>query len=263
MDPHIRRRRSVDSSFLALAMAFPGRVGGWGPGHGWGPRNAPFRGDRVRIRSLLLHLLLRRRSVDLCSLIWLLRALQGLFIMDRRSEVSRATRVEVPVLIHCSGDFCDYDEAFEIADMKSDPDFNTKAELRKARNKYKRMWGGGKLHPDLQLRNDGGDNLEDGNEDAAWKPDSWEDETFIAGMKSGDLTIPQKSIAMARDEIRNFDRLDEDGKKNILAAAPMTESDLVNEAHIHSTVYIEVVFFSFLFSPFTRIYLSSVIRKGR
>ena len=54
--------------------------------------------------------------------------------MDKRSEVSGLSRVTSsvvapPVLIPCSGDFCDYDEAEEIIDMKSDPEFNTKAEV--------------------------------------------------------------------------------------------------------------------------------------
>lgn len=54
--------------------------------------------------------------------------------MDKRSEISGLSRatssvVAPPVLIPCSGDFCDYDEGEEIIDMKSDPEFNTKAEV--------------------------------------------------------------------------------------------------------------------------------------
>ena len=71
------------------------------------------------------------------------------------------------------------------------------------------------------------------NDDSSWMID--DAESMTGGRfknrhtRKGDLHIPMKSIAMARDEIRNFDRLDEGEKKNILAAAPMTEADLVSE----------------------------------
>ncbi len=53
--------------------------------------------------------------------------------MDKRSEISGLSRftgsVAPPIVIPCSGDFCEYDEAEEIVDMKNDPEFNTKAEV--------------------------------------------------------------------------------------------------------------------------------------
>ena len=54
--------------------------------------------------------------------------------MDKRSEISGLSRltgsVAPQVLSPCSGDFCDFEEAEEITEMKSDPEFNTKAEVR-------------------------------------------------------------------------------------------------------------------------------------
>ena len=59
---------------------------------------------------------------------------RGSHSMDKRSEISGLSRltgsVAPQVLIPCSGDFCDFEEAEEIAEMKSDPEFNTKAEVR-------------------------------------------------------------------------------------------------------------------------------------
>ena len=117
-------------------------------------------------------------------------------------------------------------------------------QLRKARNRYKRIWGDGQVHEDLKLKEDEEDDFEtdqraslhtnDGHDDSSWMMEDAESMTGgrfknHRNSKKGDLHIPMKSIAMARDEIRNFDKLDESGKKNVLAAAPMTEADLASE----------------------------------
>ena len=106
------------------------------------------------------------------------------------------------------------------------------------------MWGKGEVHEDLKLKEEEDDeggmvderasiHTNNGNDDASWMIE--EAESMTGGRfknrntRKGDLHIPMKSIAMARDEIRNFDKLDESEKKNILAAAPMTEADLAGE----------------------------------
>ena len=146
--------------------------------------------------------------------------------MDRRSEVSGLSRLTTGIGLlsrRCCGDFCDYDEQDEICNMNDDPELNCKANIRKARNMYKRNFGVG-IQQESHLPDD---KTQDEQADD-WRPDSWEDD-YLQRKISGEYKIPQKSIEMARDEIRHFDFMDENGKKNVLAAAPLSEADYVSE----------------------------------
>ena len=137
---------------------------------------------------------------------------------DHRSEISGLSNNSVynNKIVRCSGDFCDYDEEDELKNMSDDPEFNTKAELRKARNRFKKLFLG-----ESTVENAKKQEIDESLEET--DPYSFQDDDLPDIFKSSKLKIPQKSIELARNEIQKIESLDSSERKNILS---LIETDI-------------------------------------
>jgi hypothetical protein len=127
--------------------------------------------------------------------------------VDKLSDASALSTASLAK--KCAGDFCAYEEDEELRIMAADSDINIKSQVRKARNKYKKIIGS-------FVPLDSEEEKENFNED----------ENFFSAIEFGILQnpneekkIPQKSIELAREEIFAFDKLDESERISIISMA--------------------------------------------
>ena len=128
--------------------------------------------------------------------------------MDKLSDASGISMM-AGMTRKCVGDFCLYDEDEELKIISTDSDVNFKSQVRKARQQYQKIIGGGSIPFDSEEEKE---NMTEDMLSSAF-------ELGFLQNPNGDMKIPQKSIELAREEILAFDSLDEGDRNNVISTA--------------------------------------------